>query len=182
VKKLLTAALATLVLVSGAFAATAITGGSATAQASAQEEQDRPDRQEKGAILEEVLSELVADGIIDESQAEAVAEAITAKYDELREQRRQWREDNPGRFERGFRRGLRLGELLEDGVIDEAELAELPDDHPLKDPNGPAAKYLDDNELTSEELRLLRQELHAQRHADKSDTESGDAAPTSSVV
>ncbi len=178
-KKLLTAVLATLVLVSGAFAATAITGGSATAQAIAPGEQDRPDRQEKGAILEEVLSELVADGVIDESQAEAIAEAIAAKRDELREQRR---EDDPGRFERGFRRGFRLGELLEDGVIDEAELAELPDDHPLKDPNGPAAKYLDDNELTSAELRLLRQELHEQRHADKGDAESGDAAPTSSVV
>ncbi len=86
----------------------------------------------------------------------------------------QWREENPGRFERGFRRGFRLGGLLEDGVIDAAEIAALPDDHPLKDPNGPAAEYLDDGQLTADELSQLREELHAK----KGETESGTAAPT----
>jgi hypothetical protein len=52
-------------------------------------------------------------------------------------------------------------------VIDSDEIAELPDDHPLKDPNGPAAKYLGDDQLTKEELQELRQELHEQRQAER---------------
>ncbi|MFB3099394.1 MAG: hypothetical protein ACE1ZX_05090, partial [Acidimicrobiia bacterium] len=61
-----------------------------------------------------------------------------------------------------------------DGVIDAAEIAALPDDHPLKDPNGPAAEYLDDGQLTADEMSQLREELHAK----KGGTESDPAAPT----
>jgi hypothetical protein len=167
-KKTLTALLAALVLVAGAFAATAIAGGAATAQTEDEStEQERPDFPKRGEILDEVLADLVAGEIIDQSQADQIAAALNARAEEVRAEMQQWRDENPGRFERGFRRGFHLGGLLEDGVIDADELAELPDDHPLKDPNGPAAKYLGDDQLTKEELQELRQELHEQRHAER---------------
>jgi len=179
-RKTLTAVIAAGVLVAGAFVATAITGNQVSAQEAPSDDSAvaRPDHPGRGEILDEVLSGLVADGVIDQGQADAVAAALQAKADELREQREQWREENPGRFERGFRRGFRLGGLLEDGVIDADEIAALPDGHPLKDPNGPAAEYLDDGQLTADELSQLREELHQQRQADKDETESGTAAPT----
>ncbi len=179
-RKALTAVIAAGVLVAGAFVATAIAGNQVSAQEAPSEDSavERPDHPGRGEVLDEVLSGLVADGVIDQGQADAVAAALEAKVEELREQREQWREDNPGRFDRGFRRGFRLGGLLEDGVIDAAEIAALPDDHPLKDTNGPAAKYLDDGQLTADELHQLHDELRQQRQADKDQTESGTAAPT----
>ncbi len=172
----LTAVIAPGVLVAGAFVATAIVGNQVSAQEAPSEDSavERPDHPGSGEVLDEVLSGLVDDGVIDQGQADAVAAALRAKGEELREQREQWREENPGRFERGFKRGFRLGGLLEDGVIDAAEIAALPDDHPLKDPNGPAAEYLDDGQLTADELSQLREELHAK----KGGTESSTAAPT----
>jgi hypothetical protein len=167
-KKTLTALLAALVLVAGAFVATAIAGGAATAQTDDDStNQERPDLPNRGAIVDEVLTDLVTDDVINQGQADQIAAALKARAEEVRAEMQQWRDENPGRFERGFRRGFHLGGLLEDGVIDADELAELPDDHPLKDPNGPAAKYLDDDQLTMEELQQLRQELHAQRQAER---------------
>jgi hypothetical protein len=55
-----------------------------------------------------------------------------------------------------MRAGWQIAEMLEDGVIDAAELAELPEGHPLADPDGPAADYLDDGELTADELAEIR--------------------------
>jgi hypothetical protein len=168
-KKTLTALLAALVLVAGAFIATTIAGGAATAQTTenVSTDQERPDFPKRGEMLDEVLADLVTDDVINQGQADQIAAALKAKAEEVRAEMQQWREEHPGRFERGFRRGFHLGGLLEDGVIDSDEIAELPDDHPLKDPNGPAAKYLDDDQLTMEELQQLRQELHAQRQAER---------------
>jgi hypothetical protein len=175
-RKTLTAVIAAGVLVAGAFVATAVAGNQVSAQEapSGDSAVERPDHPGRGEVLDEVLSGLVDDGIIDQGQADAVAAALRAKGEELREQREQRREENPGRFERGFKRGFRLGGLLEDGVIDAAEIAALPDDHPLKDPNGPAAEYLDDGQLTADEMSQLREELHAKKGGTESDT----AAPT----
>ncbi len=166
-KRTLTAVLAALVLVAGAFTAIAITSGGAFAQTTDDEStsQERPDFAKGGEILEEVLASFVADGDISQATADDIAEAMAAKAAEVREQRQLWREDHAGRDRRGFKQGFRLGGFLEDGVIDADELAELPDDHPLKDPDGPAAKYLGDGKLTQEELQQLREELHAQRQA-----------------
>jgi hypothetical protein len=167
-KKTLKALLAALVLVAGAFVATTIAGGAATAQTDDDStNQERPDLPNRGAIVDEVLTDLVTDDVINQGQADQIAAALKARAEEVRAEMQQWRDENPGRFERGFRRGFHLGGLLEDGVIDADELAELPDDHPLKDPNGPAAKYLGDDQLTKEELQELRQELHEQRQAER---------------
>ena len=62
-----------------------------------------------------------------------------------------------------MRAGWQIAEMLEDGVIDAAELAELPEGHPLADPEGPAAEYLDDGQLTEDELAELRAQRRATR-------------------
>lgn len=63
-----------------------------------------------------------------------------------------------------------MAEMLEDGVIDAGELAELPDDHPLKDPNGPAAGFLEDGELSVDELRELGDHRRPPRDDDRADS------------
>ena len=158
-KKVLAALAASGVLVAGGFATAAIsTPSTAVAQEqtdeapldSTSEENVRPER---GAILEEVLGELVVDGVITSDQADQIAAALEAKHDELRA------EFGDRRSPRGFRGDGGLRALLEDGVIDADELAELPEDHPVFDPEGPFADYLDDDQLTIEELEEIRGEM-----------------------
>ena len=48
--------------------------------------------------------------------------------------------------------------MLEDGVIDSSELAELGDDHPFNDPDGRFADAAADGEITEDELKELRRE------------------------
>jgi len=160
-RRVMGAVLAAAVLVAAGFTLAAITGGTAVAQ-----EQDAPTATEAppapGTVLAEVLDGLVADGVITEAQAERITDALAVKRDEIREQ-------YPNLGHRGFRRGFRLGSWLADGVIDADELAELPDDHPLVDPQGPAAPYLEDGQITQEELEHMRQERHEQRRAAHSD-------------
>lgn len=159
-RKIVTAAIAGALVVGAAFTATAIGGGPAEAQeeddTAATGEWVRP-QWHPGKLLEEVLDGLVADGTLTEAQATAVIDAVEAKAAEVREEHPLARHP--------FRLGLRLGALLDDGVITAEELAELPDGHPLADPDGPAAEYLDDGEITADEFRQLMQELRAERRA-----------------
>jgi hypothetical protein len=155
-KKVLAALAASGVLIAGGFVTSAV---SAPVAADAQEAPDTTAdtvRPERGAILDEVLADLVADGVIDGDQATKIKDALEAKHEELREQF-----GDRGPRARGFRDGARfeMRGFLEDGVIDADELAQLPEGHPLTDPDGPAAEYLDDGKLTAEEL----EELHANR-------------------
>ncbi len=162
-KKVLAALAASGVLVAGGFATAAVsTPTSALAQETTDEAPATTDdvvRPERGAILDEVLDQLVADGVITSDQATQVAEALEAKHEELRE------EFGDRRGGRGHRGGDHFGlmEALEDGVIDADELAELPEGHPLTDPDGPAAEYLEDGQLTQEELEEMRAEFGSQR-------------------
>ena len=162
-KKVLAALAASGVLVAGGFATAAVsTPTAAQAQETTDETPATTDdavRPEKGAILEEVLDELVADGVITSDQASQVAAALQAKHDEVRE------EFGDRRGDRGHRGGDQFGlmDALEDGVIDADELAELPEGHPLTDPDGPAAQYLEDGQLTQEELDAMRAEFGSQR-------------------
>ncbi|MFQ5554188.1 MAG: hypothetical protein ACE5GC_02310 [Acidimicrobiia bacterium] len=165
-RKIVAALAAAGVLVAGAFTATVVVGGTATAQDATDEPPglEAPERPKRGAILEGVLEGLVADGVITNDQAEQIVAALQEKAAELREEFG----DRPLRRGRGFHPGPGRGfgpgsALLEDGVIDADELAGLPDDHPFNDPDGPAAAYLDDGELTSDELRQLHRELREQR-------------------
>lgn len=129
-------------------------------------------------VLGEALDELVADGVITQEQADDVRAAVTAKREELRGERGA-RGGGPPGF-RGL--GPAFGHLLDDGVIDADELAELPDGHPLADPEGPAGPYLDDGEITEDELDELVTEMRSQGlfpferfrgGADQDDAESG---------
>lgn len=166
-KKIFVSIAAAGVLVAGAFAVSVIADGQALAQTTDEQAVERPDIPKPGDILDEVLSDLVAEETLEQSQADAVKAALEARYEEARAQLDEWREDNPGRFERGFKRGFAMGGMLEDGVIDGDELAELPDDHPLKDPDGPAGEFLDDGELSADELQQLGQHRRPPRGADE---------------
>ena len=161
------------VLVAGAFTASTMVDGAALAQTTETPSteapaEERPDFPKPGEILDEVLGDLVADGTLDQVDADAVKTALEARHEEVRAEIEAWREENPGRFERGFKRGFAMGGLLEDGVIDATELAELPDDHPLNDPDGPAAEFLSDGQLTEDELKQLGEQLRERRTADRS--------------
>lgn len=178
-KKFLAALAASGMLVAGGFAAAAIsTPTAASAQESTEEAPATTDdgtleRPDKGAILDEVFDSLIADGVITQDQADQIREALDAKREELREQ------FGDQRRSRGFRGGgVGFGDLLEDGVIDAAELAELPDGHPLADPDGPLAEYLDDGQLTIEELEEHRAEFGGERQGRGGFRGFGGAAPS----
>lgn len=139
-------------LVGTAFTATALSGGVAAAQETevTAETSDGPPR--RGEVLELVLDDLVTQLTITEAQADAIAEAFDAKVEELRA-------DHPEAFRRGAHRGFIRG-LLEDGVISAEELASLPEDSPLTDPEGPAGPYLGDGQITEDEWQQLKEDLH----------------------
>ncbi len=159
-KKVLAALAASGVLIAGGFVTSAVSAPNTAVAQEAPETTDDTIRPEKGAILDEVLDGLVTDGVIDSDQATKIKEALEAKHEELREQF-----GDRGPRHHGFRDGNRLNVrgFLEDGVIDADELAQLPDGHPLTDPDGPAADYLDDGQLTAEELEELHAEFGGRR-------------------
>jgi hypothetical protein len=116
------------------------------------------EKEERKAEREEAvagaLQTLVDDGTLSTDQLNAITEALQVARDE-----------RPHPVRRGMRAGWQIAELLEDGVIDADELAELPAGHPLADPDGPAADYLGDGQLTEDELRELRSQRHPGRPA-----------------
>jgi hypothetical protein len=141
-KKLLTALVAATILVAAGVATAAITSpGVASAQEdpeeSTEETNDRPFK-DHSSILEDVLSDLVADGIIDQSQADAILEALESKATELGSEAQNLR-------------GLISG-FLEDGVITTEELDQLPDIFPFNNIESFFGDALDDGELTQDEF------------------------------
>lgn len=91
-----------------------------------------------GTLLTDVLAGLVEDGTIDQSQADAITNAVEQRRTELRQQAQALREQ--------FRT------FLEDGVLSAEELAQLPEDNPLRNLD----QFLEDGQLTTDELRQLR--------------------------
>jgi len=159
-KKLIAAIAAAGVLVSGAFVATTVTSSSAQAQTTSDVVADAPQRPERGAVLDGVLGDLVDAGTINQSQADAVKAALEAKREELKEKFG----DRGPRF-KGERRGILRG-LMADGVISADEIASLPDDHPLKNGEGPLAELLeDDGQITKDELVAFMEQRRAEREA-----------------
>lgn len=152
-RKLAVSAVAAALLVAGAVVAVTVVAPSAIAQESDRDTpeavSDRPEAK-RGDVLAQVLGSLVADGTLDRAQADAVEAALRETAIERRPLRRA--------AHRGAQAGFRLGRLLADDVIDADELATLGDAHPLRDPDGPAVDYLDDGQLTIEELRTIRRE------------------------
>lgn len=154
-RKKIIASITTVGLVAGGGVAAAVTAtpGPAFAQ---EETVQSPARPGPGAGLERMMGRLVAADVVTDDQADA----ITTVLRQLAEARAADRpERRPGaRFDRGARRGFQLRAMLEDGVIDATELATLPEGHPFNDPEGPAAGYLDDGQLTIDELNAMREQ------------------------
>ncbi len=98
-----------------------------------------------GSIVQEVLADLVEEGVIDQGQSDAIVEALDARHAELRAEFEARREEALALREQ-------LRSFLEDGVISADELAQLPEDHPLRNLDA----YLEDGQLTTDELRELR--------------------------
>jgi hypothetical protein len=120
------------------------------------------EREERGAAraaaVAEALGGLVTDGTLTADQADAILAVLEAA-----------REERPRPIRNGMRAGWQIAEMLEDGVIDAAELAELPEGHPLRDADGPAGEYLDDGQLDAAELPELRSQFERRRPAPAGD-------------
>ena len=91
-----------------------------------------------GSVLSDVLDDLVGKGTITRAQADAIEQAVDARRTELQAERERLREQ--------------MQTFLEDGVLSAEELAQLPEDHPLRNLD----QYLEDGQLTLDELRALR--------------------------
>ena len=130
-------------LVGGAFVASTMVSTPADAQ-EADTQVSHPGVEARHRVVEEVLSDLVADGTLTQAQADTVEYALADKAEELRAQREADRE--------------MIREFLEDDVISSDELRQLGDDHPFNDPDGPFADAAEDGEITRDELRELRRE------------------------
>lgn len=144
-QRVLAATVAGGLLVGASFVAAAV---SSPAVAEAQEDTTTTEARSvrfnpgPGALLEEVLADLVADGTISQEQADAITDALGAKAEELKAEKEELRELIAG--------------FLEDDVITADELAQLPEDHIFNDPDGPFAEALADGELTKDEIASIK--------------------------
>lgn len=165
-RRIIAALAAGSLLLGAVLVAGVVASGAATAQQvdETTEATDRPPR--RGQLLESVLDDLVTQLTITEAQANAIMDAVDAKIEEIEEQY----PEAHNRVHRGARRGFIRG-LLEDGVISAEELAELPEGNPLTDPDGPAAAYLGDGQITEEEWQELVDELRAEHRAAREATD-----------
>jgi hypothetical protein len=138
-EKVLAATVAGGLLIGAGFVAAAVSApGTAAAQEDNTEADNVRPHHRHGAVLQEVLDDLVADGTISQDQADAIADALVAKAEVLKAEKEELRQ-------------LIYG-FLEDDVITAEELAQLPDDHIFNDPNGPFADAIADGELTRDEI------------------------------
>lgn len=126
-RKLITLLLIGAVVVSGSAFATAHWGGT--------------DRER----VTEKLDELVDEEVITSEEADLAERLFDALYslveDEIEERRTEQE---------------KLNRFLEDDLLTAAELAQLPEDHPLRDTDGPFSKYLQDGQITEAELDEIR--------------------------
>lgn len=145
-EKIVAAAVAGGLVIGAGFVFAAVAGPNV---AMAQED-DGQDREESsdgahhrdGAILEEVLDDLVSSGTISQDQADAIKDALVEKAEEVKTERQELRDLISG--------------FLEDGVITADELAQLPNDHPFNNEDGRFAEALEDGELTRQEIAEVR--------------------------
>ena len=160
-KKIIASIAAAGILVVGAFAASTITSSEVSAQTDeAPAATDEVRRPNPGAILDQVLGDLVEDGTLEQSQADAVKNGLESKRDELKE-RFGDRKDR-----RAHRQEMResIEAWLEDGVITADELAELEVDLPIHE-DGPLAEALKDGQITQAEWDTFLEERKANHEA-----------------
>jgi polyhydroxyalkanoate synthesis regulator phasin len=155
-KKIIASLAAASVLVAGAFVASAVTVDPADAQTG--ETNTVEVRPEPGAGLDELMAELVADGTLTQAQADTVKERLVTAREEHRADRQE-------RHEARKENRAQIREFLEDDVISADELAQLSDDHPFLDPEGPLGDALEDGQITKAELEAARDVFKAERKA-----------------
>lgn len=170
-RKVLTALGVSGLLIAGAFVASTLSLGAASAQTSDTAIVD-DEVGPREAVLDEVVQSLVDDGTITEDEAVIVKERFVAKHEELAAEREARRD------ERREVRELILG-FLDDDVISASELAQLPDDHPLRNTDGAFSSALEDGQITREELDQVRAEHRQDRRERRMDRWTGDAGTES---
>lgn len=160
-KKIIASIAAAGVLVVGAFAASTITSTAASAQTDEPPiETEEASRPHPGAVLDDVLADLVQDKTLDQEQADAVKDGVEAKREELKEK---YGDRRDRRAQRGEMRG-QIQRWLEDGVISAEELAELPFDLPRSE-DGPLQEALKDGQITQAEWDAFIEERKADHEA-----------------
>jgi hypothetical protein len=146
-----------------------ITQDQADAVAEAAEDRATELREEKRADREQ-LRELLEDDVITEDDAARLPDdhpLLDDRYDEAWEDGELTRDElRPFSRQHFFKRGFRLGSLLDDGGIDQDEydsaLESLDDDHPLKQLD--VSEYLEDDGLiTEDELMEIHEDFHEAR-------------------
>lgn len=98
-----------------------------------------------GALLEEVLGDLVEQEVISQEQSDAVVAALEAKVEEHRA-------DMAARVEQMRETWQQVQTFLEDEVVTQDEINQLPEDSPLREVFNSIA---DDGQVTLEQLRQL---------------------------
>lgn len=146
-----------------------ITQDQADAVTEAAQEKATELREEKQADRE-LLRDLLEDDVITKEEAAQLPEdhfLFSDRYDEAWEDGELTRDElRPFSRHNFFKRGVRLGSLLDDGGIDQDEydsaMESLDDDHPLKQLD--VSEYFEDDGLiTGDELREIHQDLHEAR-------------------
>lgn len=102
-----------------------------------------------GSLLADALADLVGDGTITQQQSDAITDAVDTRLEEKRAEMEQRREEMRAAHEQ-------LQTFLEDEVITQEELDQLPADHPLRSLD----TALDDGQITLDELQDLRGGFH----------------------
>lgn len=120
----------------------------------------------KAALDDGVLTKQEAlDAGVPEDHWLFTAEALQDAWEDGQLTTEEIREARPHPRRDFFKKGLRFGALLDDGGIDAAEFAEIPDDHPLKQVEGIEDLLESDGLITHEELRELWQQFKANQDA-----------------
>lgn len=141
-----------------------ITEDQADAIADAAQEKAQTIKEERAAE-HQLLRDLLEDDVITEEEASELPDdhfLFSERYDEAWEDGELSRDEvRPHSRRDFFKRGLRLGSLLDDGGIDQEEYDSLDEDHPLKQAD--VSSYLEDGLITPDELRQAHQDLHDAR-------------------
>jgi hypothetical protein len=120
-------------------------------------EEKATELKEERMALHEQLAGMLEDGVLSEDEAAELPDdhwllgnALEEAWKDGQLTAEEIREVRPHRHGNPFKRGLRLGALLDDGGLDQEEYDRLPDDHPLK--RADLSEYLEDGLITPEEL------------------------------
>jgi hypothetical protein len=97
------------------------------------------------SLLDQVLADMVSQGVITQAQSDAISSALQAKIDDQQAQLQQQRQELQ-------QERTQIQGFLEDGVITQDEIDQLPADSPLRQVFDSIAK---DGQVTLDQLRQL---------------------------